>query len=283
MKKTLLLLIAVLLYNYSTVDAQDDITICSTSATESFALLASGSDFMAEHSEPLPYIHQSDIGRMITFETPDGKKANAYFLESQVDSDDYLLVIHEWWGLNDHIKKMAEKLYSDLGTVNVLALDLYDGKVASSREDASKYVQQLDDQRAVAIINGAIDFAGNSSEIATIGWCFGGSWALQAAMLAGSEAKGAVMYYGMPEKDINKIKNKINFPVLGIFAKKDKRITPEVVGNFKENMQEASKELFVHFYEADHAFANPSNPDYDEKAAKDAYDKSLIFLKRVLD
>lgn len=263
--------------------AQEGITVCHTPATESFSMLGADPDFNSSHREPLPYVHQSEIGRMITFEVADGKKANAYFLEAQVDSDDYLFVIHEWWGLNDHIKKMAEKFYSDLGTVNVLAIDLYDGKVADTREKASEYMQQVNDKRARAIIDAALDFAGNSSEIATVGWCFGGGWALQAAMLAGDEAQGAVMYYGMPEKDIETIKEKVNFPVLGIFAKKDEWITPEMVEGFQKNMREASKELVVHFYEADHAFANPSNPDYDEDATKDAYDKSLAFLKRVLD
>ncbi|UII33703.1 dienelactone hydrolase family protein [Fulvivirga ulvae] len=272
-----------LLFSADLLIAQSDITMCHTPATESFAMFASNMEFNAEHPEPEPYTHHSEIGKMIKINTPDGKTANAYLLEAQVDSDDYLFVIHEWWGLNGHIKKMAEKYYSDLGTVNVLALDLYDGKIAETREKASEYMGQVDDKRARAIIKGALDHAGNSSEIATIGWCFGGGWALQAAMMAGGEAQGAVMYYGMPEKDVDKIKAKINFPVLGIFAKKDEWITPEVVSKFQKDMKEAQKELNVHFYEATHAFANPSNPNHDEEATEDAYRKSLAFLKRVLD
>lgn len=280
--KNFTVLIALIL-SASFLNAQDDITICHTPATESFAMFASNKNFNNNHPEPMPYTHRSEIGKMIKIKTPDGKTANAYLLESQVDSDDYLFVIHEWWGLNGHIKKMAEKFYSDLGTVNVLALDLYDGKIADTREKASEYMEKVDDKRARSIIKGALDYAGNSSEVATIGWCFGGSWALQAAMMAGDEAQGAVMYYGMPEKDINEIKEKVNFPVLGIFAKKDEWITPEVVSKFQKDMQEAQKELNVHFYEATHAFANPSNPNHDKDATEDAYKKSLAFLKRVLD
>ena len=278
-----LLSFLLLLFTVSIGHSQDGITVCHTPATESFALFASNKNFNSDHAEPRPYTHRSEIGKMITYETPDGKKANAYVLESQVDSDNYLFVIHEWWGLNGHIKKMAEKLYSDLGTVNVIALDLYDGKVADTREMASKYMQEVDDKRARDIIKGALDYAGNSSEVATIGWCFGGGWALQAAMIAGDQAQGAIMYYGMPEKDVEKIKEKVNFPVLGIFAKQDEWITPEVVNSFEVNMEEAQKELNVHFYDAGHAFANPSNPDYHKEAAEDAYNKSLAFIQRRLD
>lgn len=276
-------ILLILLFSASILSAQDGITTCLTPATQSFNTFASNEKFNNDHPEPLPYVHRSEIGKMIKFKTSDGKTANAYLLESQVDSDDYLLVIHEWWGLNDHIKKISEKYYSELGTVNVLAIDLYDGKIADTREKASEYMGKVDDKRARAIIKGALDYAGNSSEIATIGWCFGGGWALQAAMMAGSEAQGAVIYYGMPEKDIERIKEKINFPVLGIFGTKDDWITPEVVSNFEKNMKEAQKELNVHFYEATHAFANPSNPDHDKEATQDAYEKSLAFIKRVLD
>lgn len=272
-----------LLFSLNLLIAQSEMSICHTPATESFAMFASNQKFNSEHPVPEPYVHRSKIGKMIKIKTSDGKTANAYLLESQVDSDDYLFVIHEWWGLNGHIKKIAEKYYSDLGTVNVLALDLYDGRIAETREKASEYMGQVDDKRARAIIQGAIDYAGNSSEIATIGWCFGGGWALQAAMMAGSEAQGAVIYYGMPEKDVEKIKEKVNFPVLGIFARKDEWITPEIVENFQKDMEEAQKELNVHFYEATHAFANPSNPNHDKEATEDAYQKSMAFLKRVLD
>ncbi|MBL6446295.1 dienelactone hydrolase family protein [Fulvivirga sp. 29W222] len=263
--------------------AQSDITICHTSPTQAFAMFASDQKFNGEHAEPEPYLHYSKDGKMIKIKTADGKTANAYLLEAQEDSDDYLFVIHEWWGLNGHIKKMAEKYYRELGNVNVLALDLYDSKVAETREKASEYMGQADEKRVRAIIQGALDYAGNGSKIAAIGWCFGGGWALQAAMMAGNEARGAVIYYGMPEKDLNKIKEKINFPVLGVFARNDNWITPEVVSKFQKDMQTANKELKIHFYEATHAFANPSNPNHDMKAAEDAYQKSLAFLKEVLD
>jgi len=263
--------------------SQSEITLCHTPATESFAMLASNSEFNSDHREPLPYKHMSEAGKMITYDTPDGKTANAFMLEAKVQSDNYVVVFHEWWGLNDYIKKEAEKIYHDFEeTVNVVALDLYDGKVADTREKASEYMQSVDTDRATAIINGFYSHAGEGREYATIGWCFGGGWSLQAALLAKDDLRGCVMYYGMPEKNVNRLKD-LQAPVLGIFAKQDGRITPQVVDNFKANMAEAGKELRIEMYDAGHAFANPSNPDYDKEAAKKAYDEALEFMKKSLN
>jgi len=280
--KTLLTIIFATIFSIAGM-AQDKITMCHTPPTESFALFASNKQFNADHRNPLPYKHQSDVGKMITYGVEDGKPGNAYFIESKVESDSYLLVIHEWWGLNDYIKKEADKLYDDLGgIVNVMALDLYDGQVASTREEASKYMSNVKGDRARAIIQGALDKAGTGSEIATIGWCFGGGWSLQAALMAGEYLNGCVMYYGMPETDVSKLKN-LGGPVLGIFAKQDGWINEDVVEKFKVSMAEADKVLRVEMYDANHAFANPSNPDYNKKAAEDAYKHTLAFLKQHLD
>lgn len=262
--------------------AQDNITICHTPATESFALFASNQDFNADHPTPEAYVHQSEVGKMITYPTS-GEDANAYMLEAKVTTDSYLFVIHEWWGLNDHIKREANKLYDDLGgLVNVIALDLYDGKVATTRENASELMSSVKTERAEEIIKGGLDFGGSGAEVMTIGWCFGGGWSLQMAIMAGDALKGCVMYYGMPEKDINRLKM-LNAPVLGIFAKQDGWITPEVVDNFKANMAQADEQLTVKMYDAKHAFANPSNPQYDKEATEDAYKAVMAFIKPKLD
>lgn len=268
------------------INAQNNITICHTPATESFAVFASNKDFNADHPEPKPYVHQSKVGKMITYATT-GEDAYAYLLEAKVQTDNYIYVIHEWWGLNDYIKKESEKIYDDFGgLVNIIALDLYDGKVASTREQASEYMTSVKSDRAEAIINGALDMAGTGSEIATIGWCFGGGWSLQTALMAsdrfGDAMKACVMYYGMPEKNVSRLKD-LESPVLGIFAKQDEWITPQVVDNFKANMAEADKKLIVKMYDAKHAFANPSNPQYDKEAAKDAYEFAFRFLQQHID
>ena len=260
--------------------AQEGITLCGPVAenTAAFAQLADDPSFRNVHPNPEAYVHTDAAGEMITFSTPDGKEGSAYAIQADGNSDKYLLVIHEWWGLNDHIKHEADKLYGDLDGVNVLALDLYDGPVATDREKASQLMQSIKTERAQAIINGAIAHAGSEADIATIGWCFGGGWSLQATILANKQAAGGVMYYGMPVKEMSEIK-KIDADVLGIFGSQDGGITPEVVNTFEKQMKEAGKEITVEMYNAAHGFANPSNPKYDEEATKDAYAKTLTFLK----
>jgi len=258
---------------------QSKMACCSKpSATQQFAMLASSNKFRMSHKMPLPLHFHSDIGKTITYNTPDGKTANAWELKAKKPTNNYLLVVHEWWGLNDWIKKESEQLYNDLDDVNVIAVDLYDGKVATTREDAGKYMQAVKDARAQAIIKGAITYAGAKARIATIGWCFGGGWSLQSSLLAGKQAIGCVMYYGMPEQDINKLKT-LNCDVLGIFANQDHWINTNVVSKFAADMETAGKKLTVYQYDADHGFANPSSPAYDKAAIDDAYNYTIAFLK----
>ena len=175
--------------------------------------------------------------------------------------------------------KEADQLYTDLGSnVNVIAVDLYDGKVATSRDSAGKYMKELTPERGAAIIQGAIKYAGSKAKIASIGWCMGGGWSLQTALLAGKQDVGCIMYYGSPVQDVDKLKT-LNTDVLGIFAKQDKWITTAQVDEFEKNMKAAGKKVEVHSFDADHAFANPSNPGYDKTATAEAYKLSLAYLK----
>lgn len=276
MKKVLTTLLACLAI--CTAQAQ---SCCSLSAPDEFALFADDSDFNAKHLNPLPYTHKSDIGKSITFQASDGKEAYGYELKTAKASKKYLFVIHEWWGLNDHIKREAEKLYKDLGDVNVIAIDLYDQKVADNRDDAAKYMQAVQGERAMAILEGARNYAGKSAKIATIGWCFGGGWSLQASILLGKQAAGCVIYYGMPEKDLDKLKG-LQTQVLGIFANKEQWISPAVVDEFEANMKKANKNLTIKRFDAEHAFANPSNPAFDKEATEQAYTATMAFLKKQL-
>lgn len=250
-----------------------------TEATAKFASLSEDASFRAKHENPLPFRLQEQTGEMISYKTPDGKTASAYLIKAKNETDDYLFVIHEWWGLNDYIKKEAQRLAQELGNVNVIALDLYDGKVATTQEQAGQYMQAVSEDRAKAIINGALQYAGEEADIATIGWCFGGGWALQTAIMAGDRAEAAVMYYGMPEQNVERLK-KLQAPVLGIFASQDKWISPKVVEEFKQNVDKAGKELTVKSYDADHAFANPSNPKYKEAYAQEAHKMAVAFLQK---
>lgn len=248
--------------------------------TEEFAMFSKDEGFRRGHDEPRAFKY-SGKGEMITFKAADGKDASGFLIQAEQPTNNYLFVFHEWWGLNDYIKQQSAAFQKDLGNVNVLALDLYDGKVTASREEAAKLMSAVDVRRAEAIVNGAVKHVGADAGIFTVGWCFGGGWSLQASMLSGKQGAGCIIYYGMPEKDVAKLKT-LNGDVLGIFASKDTWITQDVVKEFDRNMKAAGKRADIVSFDADHAFANPSNPVYDKEAADKAYKYSLEFLKQRL-
>ncbi|WP_337866369.1 dienelactone hydrolase family protein [Ignavibacterium sp.] len=261
------------------IQAQDKSSCCQVNVD--FTSFASDKEFRDAHQNPNAFVLNDAKGKMIKFKTKSGNEANAYFVESKNKSNKYILVFHEWWGLNDHIKREADELNEKLGDVNIIALDLYDGKVASTREDAAKYMQSVNKDRAIEIVKGAFEFAGKDAEIGTIGWCFGGGWSLQASILAGKQGKACVMYYGIIENTPETFKE-LNAPVLGIFAEKDGWVTPEVYGNLEKNLKAAGKKVTVKSFNADHAFANPSNPNYDKQATKEAKELTLKFFNENL-
>jgi len=276
MKKTLMLVS--LLFFGLLVKAQDKETICHTPATEKFAMFASNKEFKKMHPSPLAYVHVSEEGgKMITIKTASAD-ANAYFIEAKKKSNNWVFVFQEWWGLNDHIKREAEKLYQDLGNVNVIALDMYDGKVASDPQSAGKYMQEFKQERGNEIVKGALAFAGPNAKIGTIGWCFGGGQSMQASLTAGKQAAATVIYYGQPEDNLERLKT-LNSDVLDIWPTQDKWINKEMTDKFEANMKAAGKKLTVKPYDADHAFANPSNPKHNKEFTADAYKHTLDFFK----
>lgn len=190
-----------------------------------------------------------------------------------------IVVIHEWWGLNKNIEHWADRLAA--AGYAALAVDLYGGVVATKREEALKAAKSVDETKAHAMISAAIDFLAKDARIAAkkravIGWCFGGEWALQAA-LAHPELDGAIIYYGQLETDPAKLA-KIKARVLGIFANQDQSIPPAEVTKFEAALKQAKVSVEIHRYDAVHAFANPSNPKYDEKSSADAWRHVLAFL-----
>jgi carboxymethylenebutenolidase len=190
-----------------------------------------------------------------------------------------IIVIHEWWGLNDNIKHWADRLTT--AGYAALAVDLYGGVVATNADDAMKAVKAVDPGKAIGVIKGAFDFLASDSRIkatkrAVIGWCFGGAYSLQAA-LAIPQLDGAIIYYGQLETDPQKLAT-IKAKLLGIFGTQDKGIPPEQVAKFEAALKQAGVRVEIHNYDAPHAFANPSNPKYDEKSAADAWNHVLAFL-----
>jgi len=276
--KKLFILCAALWGASFTASAQKMASCCARpAATEVFAMLATNKDFSGGHDAPLPYEYQG-TGAMIEFKTPDGSTGHGFEIKSAKPSNKYLFVIHEWWGLNDYIKKEAATYAAELPGVNVIALDLYDGQVATTADEAGKLMQAVKTERAQAIVRGAQAYAGPKAQFASVGWCFGGGWSLQTALLGGKQTVGCVMYYGMPEKDVARLKT-LNSDVMGIFASQDKWISPDVVNQFKKDMAAAGKKLTVRSYDADHAFANPSNPKFNQAFAADAHKLAVEYLR----
>jgi len=265
---------------YHSQPIQDPEVLChGLSGHDAMVALTKSHAFVGQHENPVFLRFETKDGQEITFKGTDGKESKALEWKAKKKSKDYLLVVHEWWGLNGQIKQEAEKLYNDLGgKVNVIALDLYDGKVGDTREDAMKYMQGLTKERGNAIIEGVIAYAGKKAKFYTIGWCLGGSWSLQASILAGKQGAGCVIYYGRPEKDVAKLKL-LNGDVLGIFGSQDKGIPPQVAEELKTNLTSVGKKMTYKIFEADHGFANPSNPKFDKQATEEAYKMTLDFLK----
>jgi carboxymethylenebutenolidase len=263
---------------YPSMDKKEVIECLNMETQQAYQVEASTPAFAAMHPNPLVVQPENLLGKMIAFDAADGKQAYAYFIPAKKKTNKYLIVIQEWWGLNDNVKMESDKYYTDLGNVNVIAVDMYDGKVAATPDSAMKLMRGANMERMTAIMQGAIKYAGSKAAIYSVGWCFGGMWSLQTAILAGPQAKGSVMYYGRPETNMDKLKS-IQCDIIGFFGNKDQSPSPSLVNDFEKNMKEAGKNLSVNRYEAGHGFANPSNPSFNAAATEDAYAKAIAFLK----
>ncbi len=249
-------------------------------SNDEFKDLGKDNEFKDAHKDHKGEGNYQLLGEQIEIKTKE-KSGSAYTIKAN-DSKNYLIVLHEWWGLNEHIKKEADRLYQALDKkVNVIALDLYDGQVATTPEEATKYMQACTEDRARALIQSVLDMAGQEAQIGTIGWCFGGGWSLQTAIMAGDRGKASVVYYGMPEKDAKKIAP-LKANVLGIFAKQDQWITPKIEADFKKLLDATGKTYEGHIFDADHAFANPTSERYEGESAQKANAITNRFLKENL-
>lgn len=193
-----------------------------------------------------------------------------------------VVMIHEWWGLNDNIREMADKLASH-GYV-VLAVDLYNGESASTSEEARKLVTSYDAEIGIKNMNSAVMYLKDnfdSDKIGSIGWCFGGGQSLQLALNADS-LDATVIYYGSLVTDTRDLAT-LDWPVLGIFAELDTGISVNSVNSFESSLDELGIPNEIHIYSGvDHAFANPSGDRYAPEEAKDAWEETLHFLNTSL-
>jgi carboxymethylenebutenolidase len=192
-----------------------------------------------------------------------------------------LVVIHEWWGLNDWVKEQASKL-SDQGYVT-LAIDLYRGKVATTPEMAHEIMRGVPEDRAARDLHAAIVFLESQPNVkkdrlGAIGWCMGGGYSLDVA-LQEPTLKADVINYGHLATDDATLK-KINAPILGFFGAQDQGITPDSVKKFESQMKALDKKVDITIYpDAGHAFENPNNTaGYRINDAADAWQRTVKFL-----
>lgn len=193
-----------------------------------------------------------------------------------------VLLIHEWWGLNDQIKSVAAEFARE-GYI-ALAVDLYGGKYGATREEAMALMQGLDAgaarEQLVTLVGWLRGHEQGNGKVGTVGWCFGGGWSLNTSLATPVDA--TVIYYGNVKKTADELKN-LASPVLGHFGTLDKNINKEMVDGFAAAMKDAGKSnVTIEQYEADHAFANPTGARYDEADAALAWQRTLAFLKQHL-
>ena len=192
-----------------------------------------------------------------------------------------IIVIHEWFGVNDWVKEQASKL-ADQGYV-ALAVDLYRGKVATNSDEAHELMRGVPEDRANSDLKAAFDFLQSQpnvkkNRIGAIGWCMGGGYSLDVALLEPTLAAD-VINYGHLATDPNDLK-KINSPILGLFGALDRGITPDDVHKFEQQMKALDKKIEVTIYpDAGHQFENETNQQaYRAKDAADAWEKTVKFL-----
>lgn len=192
-----------------------------------------------------------------------------------------ILLVHEWWGLNDQIKSVAAE-FAKQGYL-ALAVDLYQGRVATQSDEAKKLVGGVDGAAATDTVGSWLRWLKvhqlASGKSATIGWCFGGGWSLNASLAEPVDA--TIVYYGSVKKSAGDLQA-LNGPVLGHFAERDRWVNHDMVSGFEAEMEKAGRAYTSHWYEADHAFANPTSARYDEGDAALAWQRSLDFLRRHL-
>ena len=215
--------------------------------------------------------------------TIDGTKAYLSLPTSKKPAQMGIVVIHEWWGLNDNIRHWSDRLAKD--GYAAIAVDLYGGVVAKTPDEAMAAMKAVDEKKALATLLAAHDFLEKDPRImanktASIGWCFGGAWSLRLAMNE-PDLDGAVIYYGHLVNDPEQLKP-IKAELLGLFGNQDKAITPDDVNAFEAALGKANVKNAIFRFDANHAFANPSNPRYDQKSATEAWAKVQSFLGKTL-
>jgi len=214
----------------------------------------------------------------VSVSTSDGRTVKAALAVPGQTPAPTVILIHEWWGLNDHIKAVAAD-YAKQGYI-ALAVDLMDGNVATDPQGARAQVQAVKANEATATLVAWADWLRShelsTGKIGTVGWCFGGAWSLNASIATPVDA--TVIYYGSVKRSADDLM-KVKSPIMGHFGTLDKFINKEMVSGFESELEKAGKtDVQIYWYEADHAFANPTGSRFDADEAKLAWDRTTDFL-----
>jgi len=222
-------------------------------------------------------------GHMVEF-TANGKTASGY-LALPAGKGPGVVVIQEWWGLVDHIKDVCDR-FAAAGYV-ALAPDLYHGQTTKSPDEAGKLMMALRIDEAEKELRGAIQYllahpSVEPKKVGTIGFCMGGALSLYAACENPQVSACVVFYGGHPNVKPNL--EKLQAPVLGIYAERDQFVTPESVRQLEAQLKQLGKTAEIHIYPgADHAFFNDTRPEvYNREAAEDAWRRTLDFFSTYL-
>ncbi|HEV7509251.1 MAG TPA: dienelactone hydrolase family protein [Thermoanaerobaculia bacterium] len=225
-------------------------------------------------------------GEEVTYAQVDGKPTRGYLARPKEAKGNLpaLVVIHEWWGLNDNIRAMTRRLAGE--GYQALAVDLYGGAVADTPDGAMKLMNGVMSNMAPAADNlkQAVTYlkGKGATRIGVIGWCFGGGWSLQTTLLAPADVKATVLYYGHLETDPAKLAV-LKTPVIGFFGADDKSIPVDGIHAFEAQLKKQGTPVEVHVYDgAGHAFANPSGGSFRPEAAKDAWQRTTAFFAKYL-
>ncbi len=219
------------------------------------------------------------MGEKITFKRPDGKECSGYYaMPSAGENAPGVVVLQEWWGLNDQIKGVANRL-AETG-YRALVPDLYKGKITLEAAEAEHLMGNLDfGDAATQDIRGAVQYLKEDTlKVAVLGFCMGGALSILAAVHV-KEVDAVVCWYGIPPEEAAD-PSKIKIPLQGHFAQEDEFFTPALVDVLESRLKEGNVTYEIHRYQADHAFGNETGDRHDPEAAKLAWQRTFDFLAR---
>lgn len=213
------------------------------------------------------------------FIRPDGERARGYLAEPSGTARGNVVIIHEWWGLTDQIRRFCDRVAAE--GYRAFAPDLYDGALATNAEDANAKLSALDFPRAVnQYVRGAAQTLSHmGGKVAVLGFCMGGAITLLSSAMV-PELDAAVCFYGIPP---GFDPSTIRVPILLHFASKDDWCTPANVDKLEAGLKSTGKPFELHRYDADHAFANDKRPEvHNPEQTTLAYRRSFDFLAKNL-